>query len=552
MIVVPDSDIILIKSPLKLDNYNQITFTNATSQYNYFSSLPHLEYDGCTYVRKDGVIRYDTDKEANSNAPRFEDLLQYNYCMYKNDSYKDKWFYAFITDVKYVNDGMSEVTIDTDVFQTWQFDLVYMNSFIEREHVSNDGIGLHTVPEGLETGDYICNSIGTLWSGGKDCYVAAMTTVIPDNITVNTMHTRYGGVFSGGCILVFEDYLSANHFTRAYDLVNKPEAITSMFMIPKSLCGTISSWTLAGMTKTDAGGGTQTINFSCAVPPYTDSETLLSTTSITIPTTLNGYLPRNNKLYTYPYNYFYVSNTVGSDVEFHYEDFSNNAPSFKTIGVLSIGGSIRAVPMNYNKLADTNTSYNHFNAGIPGAKYPVCGWTNDSFTNWLTEQSVNNTLGIAGGIAGIAVGAGLMYTGVGAVTGAGLIGGGIGSIINTLKGIHQHSMIPPQTRGNTNTGDVAYASGSFEFPYYKMSVRGEYAQIIDDYFTMYGYKVNRVATPNIHKRLNWDYMKTIDVNIEGNVPEKDLEKIRSLFNNGCTFWHNTNTFLDYEYANTIL
>ena len=60
------------------------------------------------------------------------------------------------------------------------------------------------------------------------------------------------------------------------------------------------------------------------------------------------------------------------------------------------------------------------------------------------------------------------------------------------------------------------------------------------------------ATPNIHKRLNWDYMKTIDVNIEGNVPENDLEKIRSLFNNGCTFWHNTNTFLDYEYANTIL
>ena len=30
MIVVPDSDIILIKSPLKLDNYNQITFSNAS------------------------------------------------------------------------------------------------------------------------------------------------------------------------------------------------------------------------------------------------------------------------------------------------------------------------------------------------------------------------------------------------------------------------------------------------------------------------------------------------------------------------------------------
>lgn len=542
MIVVPDSDIILIKSPLKLDNYNQITFDNLTSQYNYFSSLPHLEYDGCTYQRKDGVIRY-----ATGDNLRFEDLLGYNYCMYKNDSYKDKWFYAFVTDIKYINDGMSEVTIETDVFQTWQFDLNYMNSFIEREHVGDDTIGLHTLPEGLETGDYVCNSIGTLWSAGKDCYVGAMTTVIPDDLPVNTFHTRYGGVFTGGTIIVFQDYLSACNFTRGMDLINKPEGITAMFMIPKSLCGTISSWTTCGFTE-----GNHTINFSCAVPPYTDSETLLSNVAISNVSNLNGYVPRNNKLFTYPYNYFYVSNTTGSDVEFHYEDFVNNSPSFKTIGTLTIGGSIRAVPMNYNKLSDSNTSYNHFNAGIPGAKYPVCGWTNDSFTNWLTEQSINNTLGIGGGIAGIAVGAGLMYTGVGAITGAGLVAGGINSIFNTLKSIHQHSMIPPQTRGNTNTGDVAYASGSFEFPYYKMSVRYEYAKIIDDYFTMYGYKVNRVATPNIHKRLNWDFIKTIDVNIEGNVPEKDLEKIRSLFDNGCTFWHNTNTFLDYGYANGII
>ena len=42
-------------------------------------------------------------------------FIQYNYCMYKNDSYKDKWFYAFITDIKYINDGMSEL-IETDVF----------------------------------------------------------------------------------------------------------------------------------------------------------------------------------------------------------------------------------------------------------------------------------------------------------------------------------------------------------------------------------------------------------------------------------------------------
>lgn len=544
MVIVPNSDIILLKSPLKLDKYNEITFPNKASQYAYFNGLPKLVYDDCTYQRKDGVIRYAT----NGNLT-FEDLLEYNYCMYRNTNYDSKWFYAFVTDVTYINDGMTEVKIDTDAFQTWQFDLEYKNSFIEREHVSDDTIGAHTLPEQLETGEFVCNGIGNLWTQGKNCWVAAMVTVIPEGLEVNSFHVRYGGVFSGGCILVFLDWLSACNFTRAYDLVDKAEAITSIFMIPKSLCGNITreDFTLCEMKK-----GVQTIQFMAAVPPYTDQETLLSNVSVTSPSTLNGYTPRNNKLFTYPYNYFYVSNTVGTDAEFHYEDFVNNSPSFKTVGTLTIGASIRCVPINYKKLSDTNTSYNHFNCGISGAKYPVCSWTNDSFTNWLTEQSVNNTMAIMGGAAGIVGGTALALSGVGTVAGVGLVGGGIASIVQTLKDIHQHSLIPPQTKGNTNTGDVAFASGSFEFPYYKMSLRYEYAKVIDDYFTMYGYKVNSLKTPNIHKRSNWDYIKTIDVNLEGNIPEKDLDTIRGLFNEGCTFWHTTTHYLDYSQTNSII
>ena len=543
VVVAPESDLIIMHCPIKLDDFNQLTFSNATAQYNYFYGLRNLIYNDFTFIRKDNVIRVKTGP-SNSGHVTYDNLLTHNYCMYRNKSYGNKWFYAFITDVTYINDGMADIKIETDAFQTWQFNIDYKYSFIEREIVSDDTVGTHTIPEGLETGDYVCNAVQNLWGEGKDCYVAAMTTVIPSQLSVNTFHTRYGGVFTGGTIIVFEDYLSACNFTRGMDLINKPEGITAMFMIPKSLCGTISSWTLCGFTE-----GQQTINFSCAVPAYTDSEKLLNTANVGQPSTLNGYTPRNNKLKCYPYSYFYVSNTVGMDVEFHYEDFVSNSPSFKTIGCLTVGGSIRCVPMNYNKLADTNTSYNHFNAGIQGAKYPVCGWTNDAFTNWLTEQSVNNNLAVGGGVAAIIAGGALIATGAGAVTGVGLIAGGIGSITNTMKSIHQHSMIPPQTRGNTNTGDVAYASGSFEFPCYKMSVRYEYAKMIDDFFTMYGYKVNKLGTPNIHRRTNWDYIKTVGVNLEGNIPESDLLKIKTMFDNGCTFWHTTSHYLDYSQNN---
>ena len=145
MVIIPDSDIYLLKSPLQIDNKNQLTFTNATAQYNYFSSLTKLELEGATYQRKDGAIRF----EGN-----FDDLVDYNYCMYKNTHYNNKWFYAYIIGMEYKNDNCTYVYIKTDVWQSWQFDIVYKPSFVEREmiNVSADNPGANLMPESFETG----------------------------------------------------------------------------------------------------------------------------------------------------------------------------------------------------------------------------------------------------------------------------------------------------------------------------------------------------------------------------------------------------------------
>ena len=69
---------------------------------------------------------------------------------------------------------------------------------------------------------------------------------------------------------------------------------------------------------------------------------------------------------------------------------------------------------------------------------------------------------------------------------------------------------------------------------------------------MYGYKVNDVKTPNITGRTNWNYVKTIGCNIVGDVPQDDMQKIKDIFNNGVTLWHNPSTFLDYSQSNNIV
>ena len=126
-VIAPQTDLYLLKVPLEIDEANQLTFSTTTAQFNYFNSLPKLPADNFTYQRKDGTIRFPAN---------FDDIMQYNYVMYRNTAYSSKWFYAFITGMEYLNDNTTRISILTDPFQTWQFDLIYKQSFVEREMIA--------------------------------------------------------------------------------------------------------------------------------------------------------------------------------------------------------------------------------------------------------------------------------------------------------------------------------------------------------------------------------------------------------------------------------
>ena len=75
--------------------------------------------------------------------------------------------------------------------------------------------------------------------------------------------------------------------------------------------------------------------------------------------------------------------------------------------------------------------------------------------------------------------------------------------------------------------------------------------VIDKYFDMFGYKVNRVKLPNKAHRGRWWYTKTIDVNIDGAIPNDDLNKIKDVYNKGITFWRNSDEIQNYSLSNGI-
>ena len=139
----------LLNVPLDNEYKHTLYFKSLTDQQSYFNSVTYSKaFSDFSYQQKDSKLRVNLS---------FDEAQKYNYVMYQNVNYNNKWFYAFITGYEWKRDDVTELTIETDVLQTWKFDIEIKPSFVEREHVYYDDFGSNTVPENLETGEFIVN-----------------------------------------------------------------------------------------------------------------------------------------------------------------------------------------------------------------------------------------------------------------------------------------------------------------------------------------------------------------------------------------------------------
>ena len=81
-------------------------------------------------------------------------------------------------------------------------------------------------------------------------------------------------------------------------------------------------------------------------------------------------------------------------------------------------------------------------------------------------------------------------------------------------------------------------NGSKKVNLYRFGLQEEYYNKIGDYFAMFGYKQNKILTPNIRNRYYYNYIKTVGCNIKGeNIPREHLDELKGIFDNGVTIWH---------------
>lgn len=550
------NSIIYLAKNIKLDkNYRSVLNYSENDLINLITNNNNLVYSANDYsfLRDTGTIQVKAS---------YSTVCQANYMAFKNQDYSNKWFFAFIDEVIYKGDACTEIRYTIDKWSTWFSYWSAKACYVVREHVVDDTIGANTVSEGLDVGDYIINSVDYVC---YDVNTDIIVSVSDLNITGdNNTHLKYyednnfGRVFQGEYYFLFtgnDKYQNAKRFITMYDLAGKGDAISSVFMIPGTMTNRLGSKENNTITYTNTWTGA---SVTCTYTIFKNNGAIAIETDkqVSINTTLNGYSPKNNKLFVYPYNCLEVTNNSGGSNIYQYEQFINNQPRFNVYGVVTPGCSIRLVPLYYNKISEHQPPTQDgilygYNDGINLGKLPVGSWKSDVYINWLTQNGVNQTWG-------------MIKNSVSAITSAGSgnyngIGGGVMGIVDSLVNNEQRQVTPDSAKGNTNNGDVCFATYSTMFQINKKSVRYEFARIIDDYFTRQGYKINRIKVPNMSHRQNYNFVQIANednVAVPNNYnnicpPATDLEEINNLFRRGVTIWNNHTNLGDYSVSNNI-
>jgi hypothetical protein len=518
----------ILAKDIKLDkSYTEVLAYSESSMLSLVNSKAIASTTNCSFIRQDENV-------IDVPVP-YGTALQANYMAFQNPDYSNKWFFAFVDEVKYVSDGTTRITFIVDEFSTW-FD--YWNvqpCFVIREHVNDDTVGLHTIPEGLEHGDYISNGFQQDTRLKNIGYILQASEDYDDN--QNQMATYICGLYNAGRFWYFHDdtagILEFLDCIQQYDRAGKGDAIQNVYVVPdeiiddKPATGSLGRW-----------GGMQN--------PHT------YIIEVDKQTTIDGYTPRNNKLLTQEYNFLVLDNNNGSSNKLAYEYFSDAKATFEVAGVPSCGCSIKCYPKNYKGES------NYQQEGIACGKFPTCGWVNDPYTNWLTQNSVNIATGHIAQGAKILGGIAESTFGGNPEGGASMIGEGLGMMFNEFQQKYEHDILPHTASGNINCGDINTCYKMNTFYFIKMSIRAEYARSIDDWFDRFGYKINRVKTPNISGRTYWNYVQIGNNECIGysnkpiSVPPKSMDIINQIFRKGTTVWHSHDNIGNYALENTIV
>lgn len=632
----------------KIDLISDVDIDVSYTHQYYFSDLEHQElfFDGkVVHSLEDGT--YQRKNINTIQVPYQADALaSCNYLRWQNTNYSNKWYYAFITSIDYINPGVSQINYQLDVYQTFLFDVTWKQSFIEREHTQRwtyDTKGnkipvINTEPEGLEYG-----SEYRIMSEHKFEQIPDVGWIVFGSTKLPTSHHRYIGTLPTGIIYTFvpictnqQKYMT---FTLGTRNIADAATVLNCFATSQTLVNSLVSCVyypflpLYGVSYTiddsdpyhyvcnltiDAPVSSIDISSTSSSIYVIDFTGLYSTShGFIVPVDLvedNKYIYDDfpayteSKLLMFPYSFIELTTKRGDSMVLKMEYMDDR----ETGGHIKIGafGTISSVNKmiyaiknylghnGYNKmmsLADSSNSNlpitddytasymqansNALRVAESNARFSQLTDIDNAYRSYETAMAKRSANILSGAVGTVEqAGTGMLMGMIGSLVGSpgmmvggasGMVGGVSGAVDTALDAItskqqagtdywnkyysattdfantqasimakkNDAKQIPPTSKNLggdylfniVNDNDTLYMIRKTIFP--------EYANKLQDYFKQYGYKVNRLETPQFHTRANWNYIKMAEPNVYGDIPMDDLMKIRDIFIKGITLWH---------------
>lgn len=520
--------------PFNADDKVVITFDSIESQYLFFNKHTIATYNHTSFIRGfyNKKIKIDVD---------FSEVKYANYVMFKNDDLEDEgWNYAYITNIEYISDNCTHIEIEMDYFQTYMGQIVFGECSLERQMTYDDDpeySSLWYEEPDLQVDNYlvtgydeanfknfkvcVCYKPNLILESLKDT-TDIFAQKLEGNNQVNYRDYRAGGysqyfnrgwykpnTYVSGC--AYRNYAIANQ--------NDVVALTDDLWKLETLGYTILSVYVIPSEFDIEEVYQKTISLDKSKNPYYKSDK-----EIKIP---GGYTPINNKCYTSPYMYLEVSNKQGDIRKYMYQYFrgliGGDRYDFRIYGDFVNNCMATIIPITYktdvnsSQITSADATYDY---GIPIREMPKCQW-NDSFANFAKA-----TIGLMGDTIGAIA------------TGGASLPASAGNLFKKVTG----DVFDPSTKGVDAMPVLQLLMGliGWTFRQYTTSKIME----IDEYFSKYGYAFNLQYKPNILGNRRFNYVKTKQAIIRGDIPINARNNIIDKLNNGITFWHDLTNF-DY-------
>lgn len=589
---------------------NTYYFASRSAQTTFFASKLWKTVSGTSYLREGrGYVRvYET----------MSDLLKCDYMSFSNPDYENRTFYAFITGVTYIGDHCQQVDYEIDLLQTWLLDCTFKACMIDRNHTATDTLFGNILPETFESGEMVTN-YQRVYSLNKFSVIFQATFDIFDWIQSNfqtkseTHCYIRSDLYDGYSMVGMEVYKSSSNkagngsmFAKMLECIFQTagdvsiEDFVNIWIYPTDLVQEVDKTLCPLLTDT---------SIDIDLRSYWkvgNAKRMVDNFIPTFPTAVDGYTPKNKKMFTYPYTLLHVTNCDGNAIDYKFERFNTSVSGgvypFVLSGTTTNEGKIRLTPGDYMGVNDpniTNAQYDPsdflslpYEFSIDSMAYPIVSVIGDVYNIYYAQNhnrienyyeglmvsGVSDVLSFVlnpiGGIAssGVSNPAGQANSPTAAAAaqsgaaGAGAVGAfaaqSTASAIQYIKNKRlgnnevvaawQDMKIAPNEAKGIQSVGLAYQHG-FKGYIFEIKTCDKYrARALDDYWTIYGYPIRHIANPGslLHNRPSWTYIKTSGCSLSGQIPEYVKNVLEQLFDAGLTFWDSSKTIGDYSQSNT--